>query len=204
MNYAELQTEIAKTLNRTNLAERIPRFIEFAEAEFNRELRVREGQLNKYTTLYAEDYRVQLPAGWMAFEEIAVDGCDWPITYLPPEPLREDRAKRARGYPRHYTVITDEIHFSPVSDAERRVTITYYSRLKLTDEAPTNWLLTNHPDLYIYGALVLSAPLLYQDERVPMWQSIYVPRFDSLKTQDRIAKAGSQSKPLRMRSRNLG
>jgi hypothetical protein len=204
MVYSELQTEIAETLNRRNLTARIPRFIEFAEAEFNRELRVREGQLSKFTTLYADDYRVQLPAGWMAFEEIAADGCDWPVEYMPPEPMRDDRRMRAKGAPRHYTVVGDEIQFSPVSDADRQVTITYYSRLKLTDGEPSNWLLTNHPDIYIYGALVLSAPLLYQDERVPMWQSLYLPKLDSLKTQDRIAKAGSQSKPLRMRSRNLG
>jgi len=147
---------------------------------------------------------VQLPLDWLATEEIAVDGCDGPLDYLAPEPLRADRANRERGQPRYYSVLVDEIHFSPLSDAERSVRLTYYARLNLSDAQPTNWLLTHHPDIYIYGALVLSAPLLYQDERVPMWQSIYAPKFDALKTNDRIAKAGSQSKPLRMRARNLG
>ena len=97
---------------------------------------MREGQLSKFTTLYADDYRVQLPAGWMAFEEIASDCVDQPIEYLPPERLREDRANRAKGAPRYYTIVTDEIQFSPVSDAERTITITYYARLKLSEDDP--------------------------------------------------------------------
>ena len=39
----------------------------------------------------------------------------------------------------------------------------------LTDLAPTNWLLTKHPDVYLYGALLESAPYTKEDERINVW-----------------------------------
>jgi hypothetical protein len=38
---------------------------------------------------------------------------------------------------------------------------------------PSNWLLASHPDLYLYGSLLHSAPYLRHDERIPVWQSLY-------------------------------
>lgn len=208
MNYSQLKTEIAQTLNRHNLTERIPRFIECAEAEFNRELRCLDGQFSKTAPLYAGDYRVELPIDWLEAEEIALESGDGrPLDYVPPEQLRAIRANGGTGgVPRYYAQVAQELHFAPGSDADTRVIMTYYARLALSDAEgfTTNWLLEKHPDLYLYGALVLSAPLLYQDERVPMWKSVYEPRLESLKISDARAKAGSRSRPLRMQSRNLG
>lgn len=36
-----------------------------------------------------------------------------------------------------------------------------------------NWLLTAHPDIYLYGTLVESAPYLRDEERLPVWEQRY-------------------------------
>jgi hypothetical protein len=38
-------------------------------------------------------------------------------------------------------------------------------------DSDTNWLLTQHPDLYLYAALVESAPYLKDDERIALWRA---------------------------------
>jgi hypothetical protein len=39
-------------------------------------------------------------------------------------------------------------------DTTSTVTLDYYQKIPaLSDEAPTNWLLTDHPDLYLYATL---------------------------------------------------
>lgn len=43
-----------------------------------------------------------------------------------------------------------------------------------------NWLLTAHPDIYYYGALVESAPYLHDDERLPMWEALLEERIADL------------------------
>jgi len=43
-----------------------------------------------------------------------------------------------------------------------------------------NWLLTTHPDIYLYGALVEGAPHLRDDERVVMWESLLQQRIEEM------------------------
>jgi len=50
------------------------------------------------------------------------------------------------------------------------VEITYYAKLEaLDDENATNWLLSSHPDVYLYSALLHAAPYLQDDPRVSVW-----------------------------------
>lgn len=46
----------------------------------------------------------------------------------------------------------------------------------LSGSVSTNWLLTNHPDIYLYGTLLESAPYLKDDARVALWQAEYDKR----------------------------
>ena len=45
----------------------------------------------------------------------------------------------------------------------------------------TNWLLTAHPDIYLYGTLLESAPYLKDDARVVVWQTEYDRRIVSVR-----------------------
>jgi len=43
----------------------------------------------------------------------------------------------------------------------------------LSDTNSDNWLLLEAPDVYLYGALLHSAPYLAEDQRVAVWAQLY-------------------------------
>ena len=52
--------------------------------------------------------------------------------------------------------------------------VNYYKKLDtLSDSNTTNTILTNYPELYLYGALAESAPFIMQDERINVWGTLY-------------------------------
>jgi len=60
----------------------------------------------------------------------------------------------------------------------------------LSDTNTTNWLLTNYPNLYLYAALLESAPYLRDDERILLWQGMYddgVNRLRKYRTREEFA-----------------
>jgi hypothetical protein len=53
--------------------------------------------------------------------------------------------------PRHYNVQGSNFRFGPVPDATYSATLVYWLKVPaLSDSATTNWLLTSHPDCYLY------------------------------------------------------
>ena len=58
------------------------------------------------------------------------------------------------GRPCFFTIIGTQIEFDRVPDEVLTVEIQYFSKAAgLTSLAPTNFVLTNHPTIYLYGAL---------------------------------------------------
>jgi hypothetical protein len=43
----------------------------------------------------------------------------------------------------------------------------------LSNANPSNWILANHPDVYLFGALTASAPYLMDDARVAVWSGLF-------------------------------
>ena len=73
----------------------------------------------------------------------------------------------------HYTYRAGNIEVWPAPQVQFRLDIEYHSKVGLTDEAPTNKLLDNDPDIYLYGALMHSAPFLRDDARIMVWTKLY-------------------------------
>lgn len=51
---------------------------------------------------------------------------------------------------------------------------------RLSEQNPTNWLLEEWDDVYLYAALVETAPFLREDERIPVWRSELDRRLDEM------------------------
>ena len=102
------------------------------------------------------------------------------------------------GRPRFYANIGDTIEVFPTPDAEYQMQLQYYAKTPaLSNTNTANWLLTTAPDIYLYGALVQSAPYLNDDARIQTWAALYQSVLDSLqKASDDTRFAGSG---LRMR-----
>jgi hypothetical protein len=74
--------------------------------------------------------------------------------------------------PVYFSIVGDQMELAPTPNEDYDVEIVYRARIPaLTSGNTTNWLLTLAPDLYLYGALLESAPYTKKDDRVPLWAS---------------------------------
>lgn len=195
-NYSELQTTVSNWLNRsdaTTLAI-IPDFIRLAEAKLDRKEEIRD---EVEGTLTLDDETVSLPSDFreklkLVFDDTVRFG---EIEIVPPEMLAAKKASLGTSsFPRFAAIIANgtKLRLAPAPD-QTYVVKTYYvgSLTALTDTDTVNWLLTSHPDIYMYASLVESAPYLKDDERLPLWKA---------ELQERIADLGA----FRTRQRSGG
>lgn len=163
-------------MNRSDLTTQIPDFIRLAEADFEdrdeiqREARGTLNLTNQFTTL---------PTTLRELRSIRHDATNQrgPIELVPSDVLPEKKAIiGGTGIPRYAAVVTNgtEIEVAPVPDQTYTVNIKYLETLsRLSSTQSSNWVLSEHPDIYLYGALVHSAPFLKNDERLAVWEQRY-------------------------------
>jgi hypothetical protein len=58
----------------------------------------------------------------------------------------------------------------------------------LSDAQPTNWLLQEHPDAYLYGTLANAEAFIGHDERIQLWLAAREAAFASIEQADRKAR----------------
>lgn len=191
--YAELQTAVGDFLNRSDLTSAIPTFIQLAEAEVNRALR--HWQMETKDTITADAQFEDLPTGWL--ETIRMDVSGGPRLELLSHP--EIEAKRAEtenatGEPRFYAFVAGQVEFFPTPDGTYTVNHVHFDEIAaLSDSNTSNWLLSSHPDIYLYGALSHSAPYLVEDQRLPVWRSLYAEAVSACqRASDKARHSGTQ------------
>jgi len=205
--YAQLQTEIANWLDRSDLTSQIPAFIELAEASFNRIIRAPD-MITKNDSFSISGQYNTLPSDTLEIVRIVVDVQPVIVLeYLTPQDLSELRGElTGTGKPYYFTLVggsSNQLEVLRSPDQTYTSSIVYYTRIPaLTDSATTNWLLTANPDIYLFGALVEAEPYLKNDERMPMWTNRLDKALTTLRLQgDRELHSGSS---LRMRAQVLG
>lgn len=174
-NYTDLQASIAAWLHRTDLTSVIPDFVALAEARIARDLRIKSMVTETTLTTVAGTQSVALPTGWLEFENVTVSGSpDRNLNYVPVQHLNEKfPSNDYSGQPVVYSIEGDNILFGPVPDTAYSVDVLYYKRFDPLSTTATNWLLTNHPNIYLFAALAEAAPYVADDERVGIWEQKY-------------------------------
>lgn len=196
-SYDDLKTEIADWLDRSDLSARVDTFIDIAEARHAREIRIREMLSSDTLTLSEDSTTISLPDDFLDFYALRVKVPDATSgrKYLPgvEEVTLAELSSRAildNRRPCGFTV-HETIEFSAPADQDYEVEFFYYSMLPaLADDQQTNALLTKAGDVYLYAALSASAPFLLNDERVPVWESLYVAARDGLNRSSRESRRG--------------
>ena len=186
-NYTELQASVADFLNRSDLTSVIPDFIKMTESELNRVLRTRE--MSVRTRAPVSKQYLKLPVDFLGMRNIEL--MTDPVTvlqYRNLENLDAHRASDSTGKPIFYSIMQNNIEFAPVPDSEYTLEIVYYQEIPPLADNSTNWLLTAHPDAYLYGALLQSAPYLHADERIGIWAGKFQQILEQLKTSDEKAR----------------
>jgi hypothetical protein len=171
-SFVTLKTAVANWLDRDDLDARIPEFIAINEAVFNRVLRIRPMETIVTAATVGGTKSYDLPTGYVQMREIHLDTS--PITslqYLTPEMLYRVWAGSTSGKPNAYSIIGNQIYFGETPDGAYDYVMTYYKTFDgLSDAAPTNWVILNAPDVYLYGTLLQAEPFLMNDHRIPVWE----------------------------------
>lgn len=199
--YAELKTAIGDWLNRDDLDSVIPNFISLAEAQFNRSIRHRKMVTRSDATLDTPYFAV--PSDWL--QTIRFQLNTNPVTPLlfvtPEQALEESMVYSAGQQPLFYTTIGEQFQVVPSPDSSYDAELLYYAKIPaLSDSATANWLLTESPDLYLYGALIQSAPYLKEDDRINVWAGLYQRLIDDMMLADERARIGSSKLKTRIRT----
>ena len=185
--FAELKTAAANWLDRSDLTDRIPEFISLAEARFNRVLRVRDMEaVSTAISTSAGTREYDLPTRFVQMKEfhLTTDPLT-PLAYITPEMMTRMQAGSAKSKPQVFTIIADKVRLGPNPDAVYTTSMLYYQAFAaLSDSATTNDMLTNNPDVYLYGTLLEAEPFIMNDERVQLWAIAFKQAIDDIQNQD--------------------
>jgi hypothetical protein len=205
-NYAELQDEILNWMDREGDAAaiaRVPKWIQLAESWFNRELRTPD--MEQSVTFSVEDEDRPLPADFLALRSIYQETSpDNPLIGMSPDQLRNDYRGQG-GIPQAYSIVAGGIRVAPVPTEEVLFTMDYFARIEsLSVVAPSNWLLEQAPDLYLFAALFYGYTWARSPEQAMEAQGLAVAILDRLKTTSTASRWGAGQKPLPARQVGKG
>jgi hypothetical protein len=204
--YTELKASIADFLNRDDLTAVIADFITLAESQINRDVRHWKMEARSSGQQSAADEYMQIPADWVETIRLHLTGTGTSVVNLiSRDAMSDKRAKNedTAGTPVYYTHADGQFQLYPTPSADTDFELLYIQKLvALSGSNADNWLLLEAPDVYLYGALIHSAPYLAEDERVAIWAQMYsasVARLNEASESARFSGSG-----LRLKVRGLG
>jgi len=202
-NYTELKATIADFLNRTDLTSVIPTFITLAEADFNR--RIRHYSMEARATAELNTQFFLPPADWLESIRFRLTGDGtYPLELVSNSQLMDmrDNSNDAAGRPGYYVFVDGQFELFPTPSQAYTAELIYYAKIPaLSDSATTNWLLTNHPDSYLYASLMHSAPYLQEDARTQIWAGLAERAVADVNSASQSAKLSGSG--LTMKKRGL-
>lgn len=171
--YTNLQTTIADWLNRADLDQQIPDFIALAESTLNDILRSSFMTTSSAVPITAGKGTLPATALEIVYAQVAATPGE-PMEQVTPSQLAMLRRARTRAAanPRFYAIIGRDLLVTPSPAGALSVDLSYYQKIPaLTTIAPTNWLLTEAPHVYLYTSLLHASPFLKDDARYVVFQN---------------------------------
>lgn len=206
-NYSELQSKIALWLrpgSGSTSGLQIADFITLFESRANRELQLRVMESNEPLTATLGERAIALPAGFIepiGFWLTDIDPRE-ELNYCLPDQLNVTTSAHR---PQHWALDGGNIVFECPVDVAYPATFRMLKRFALSDASPTNWLLSNHPDLYLYGSLVNAAPFVRDVSMLGIWKGFVEEALEEIGNKEaRSVSAAELRTDLPMGSRQGG
>jgi len=189
-SYGDLQTAVTEYLARdqdATLIARIPTFIQLAEAKFNRLLFTRQMEQRSTALIditQGEPEFIALPDDFQSMRRIRLSSVQGKphLDFKSGTQLDEYRYSigDTANQPLFFTIFGDEIEVCPQPDQDYTVEMIYRQNVPALSANATNWLLALAPDLYLYGALMETAPYIKEDARLQTWGAGFQTALDGL------------------------
>lgn len=193
-SYSGLKASVADFLNRSDLTSVIPDFITMAEAQLTRRLvangPVREMMGTDSLTVNAE--LMAVPDDFYGANSLYLSGSQDSLELTTPEEIARRKViySGASGDPQIWAVVGSNLQFWPwAGTGSYTGSLLYWQKIPaLSDSNTTNWLLTAHPDAYLYTSLIQSAPYLKDDARLNVWASMATQIVGDIVAAGRVAQ----------------
>lgn len=201
-NYTELQSAIADYLNRDDLTATIPTFVSLAEAQINRDVRHWRMESRSSGQQTGGDEYAQIPADWLETIRFNVSGNGTSVIELISRAdmaAMREAARDASGTIRYYCMAAGQFQFYPTPSADTDVELHYFAKVPALAFNSTNWLLTDAPDVYLYGSLLHSAPYLQDDARLATWAQLYSAAVARVNASSETAKYSGSGLKMKFR-----
>lgn len=173
--YTGLKLAIADWLDRPDLDDIIPQFIEMAEAQMSRD--IRHYEMENRATADVDGQYLQRPSDWVETIRLHItSGGTRNLQLLSAAAMADKRqgVENATGEPKYYRHVERGFELFPTADGTYEVELLYYQKIPaLTSSNADNWLLLSHPDVYLYGSLIHAAPYIKDDQRAATWAQLY-------------------------------
>lgn len=182
-----------------------PVILLLAEAQIAREVRC--GVQEKQTTLNFTGRSAVLPSNFLEVRNPFIDDATRRMDYMTPEAIRRSDAWQNGRVGSFYT-IEGEASGTPPDDRMQvtiagpasvasplSMTVNYYARFDpLVDGGDTNWLLTNHFDVYLYATLRAAAEYIQEDVLEDRFSAKFIGAVESLNIHENRKRFGAMPK----------
>lgn len=185
-NYAGLQASIADYLARSDLNSQIADFIKLTEAKLQRRFKsvtslsvsnTSNWLLTAHPDAYL--YGALLEAAPYLLDDSRLSMWAAALEKVLAEIRHPDSGSNFSNYTGLKLAVADWLNRPDIDSNIPNFIALFEAKLQrrfvgvtgLSSSVTTNWVLTSHPDLYLYGALLEAAPYLKDDSRVPIWEA---------------------------------
>lgn len=194
----ELLTAIDNWLSRTDLSGRAAEFVALCEADMMRRLRLVQMESSQNVTLTSTG-PVTMPSGLLEIRRAYLNQtAPKKLNYISPSQAFEMGLSQDTGEPEFFTIEDEKIRAIPTPDGSYTLSILGYSALSaLSTSVSTNYILTYHPDAYLFGSLKEAYTYLRDEEELAKADARYERALSLIETQD---KRGRVSGPLQSRA----
>jgi hypothetical protein len=182
--YSDLQTALGNWLDHSLFAARYPDLIQLFESCANRRLRVRQQEASTSLTPDANG-NATLPTDYLSTRRVTWTGSPRvELQYVHPSYLQAAYPSAPADVPRIFTIEGATLKVRPLD--QTALEFLYFQKIPAlatlapVDGTQANWLLTAHPDLYLFGSLVEAEMFGVNDERAPVWKARRDEIFDEI------------------------
>lgn len=195
--FSELKQAIIDYVHRSDLDLKIQDFITLAEHEMYNPgddsvepLRLKEFDKTSTASVTTTSRFLALPDDYSSLRSTRLDITDLSdfMEYRAPQQMRRfDTTAR----PCFFTIIGTQIEFDRVPDDTYTIEIQYYAELAaLTAAAPTNELLTEHPNIYLFGGVHQAFVFAKDQESAGTYEAKFLKAIKGANKADRKGRFG--------------
>ncbi len=176
-SYATLVTAIEEWMDRADLSGQSDTLIQLCEARLRRELQPFLSETSTNVTVTSGVGT--LPADMDSIRLVIYDGGE--LMQVPPAQGRQFKNEDGTAIePSAFSLEAGQIYLWPAVSVT--VTVLYQPKLSgLTSSNTTNHILANHPDVYLFGALMYAEGYTMNDSRAANFEALWSGALDQVK-----------------------